>query len=172
MSVYGLSVSNGKTAFNVHLSSLQTTSYMGSIYDAVYDVNLRGHLDVSDFQKEYNVYIALESQAITDLTTATGINPLETYAIHMDFGANFINTACFRERSTPDFIAFQQQWHHAPNMYNRFSVGSSDNPPLRVKTLYNVGQIGFNIFPASVAGQTPLGNTSANYQIILRFEEA
>jgi len=172
MSVYGYSVSKGKTSFNIHLSSLQTASYMGSIYDAMYDVNLRGHLDVSDFQKEYNVYIALESQAITDLTTATGINPLETYTIHMDIGANFINSASFRERVTPDFIAFQQQWINGANVYNRFSVGSSDNPPIRIKTLYNVGQIGFNIFCASVTGQTPLANTSANYQVILRFEEA
>ena len=171
MSVYGYSVSNGKTAFNIHLSSLQTASYSGSVYDATYTVDLRQHIDVSDFQKEYNVTLAMESEMTTDLESATGINPLETYAIHLDIGPNFINANAFRERSTPHFIAFQTQWINAANVYNRFSVGSSDNPPIRVKSLYNVSSIGFNMFSPSIAGQVPISST-ANCQVILRFEEA
>ena len=171
MSVYGYSVSNGKTAFNIHLSSLQTASYSGSVYDATYTVDLRQHIDVSDFQKEYNVTLAMESETTTDLESATGINPLETYAIHLDIGPNFINANAFRERSTPHFIAFQAQWINGANVYNRFSVGSSDNPPIRVKSLYNVSNIGFDIFSPSIAGQVPISST-ANYQVILRFEEA
>lgn len=170
MSVYGYSVSNGKTAFNIHLSSLQTASYSGSVYDATYTVDLRQHIDVSDFQKEYNVTLAMESEMTTDLASATGINPLETYAIHLDIGPNFINANAFRERTTPHFIAFQNPWINGANVYNRFSVGSSDNPPIRVKSLFNVSSIGFNMFSPSIAGQVPISST-ANYQVILRFEE-
>ena len=170
MSVYGLSVSAGKVAFNIHLSSLQTTSYIGTAYNASYHVDLRQHIDVSDFQKEYNVTLSMESEMTTDLTTATGINPLESYCIHLGIGPNYINANAFRERITPHFIAFQTQWINGANVYNRFSVGSSDNPPIRVKSLYNVGKIEFEIFSPTVAGQVPIEST-ASYQVILRFEE-
>lgn len=170
MSVYGLSVSAGKVAFNLHLSSLQTASYIGTAYKASYHVDLRQHIDVSDFQKEYNVTLSMESEMTTDLTTATGISPLETYCVHLGIGPNYINANAFRERVTPHFIAFQTQWINGANVYNRFSVGSSDNPPIRVKSLYNVGTINFEIFCPTIAGQTPIEST-ANYQVILRFEE-
>lgn len=170
MSVYGLSVSAGKVAFNIHLSSLQTASYIGTTYNATYHVDLRQHIDASDFQKEYNVTLSMESEMTTDLTSATGINPLDTYCVHLGIGPNYINANAYRERITPHFIAFQTQWINGANVYNRFSVGSSDNPPIRIKSLYNVGKIDFEIFCPTIAGQTPIEST-ANYQVILRFEE-
>jgi hypothetical protein len=125
---------------------------------------------IREFQKEYNVTLSMESQMTTDLTSATGINPLETYCIHLGIGPNYINANAYRERITPHFIAFQTQWINGANVYNRFSVGSSDNPPIRVKSLYNVGKIEFEIFCPTIAGQTPISST-ASYQAILRFEE-
>lgn len=170
MSVYGLSISGGKVAFNIHLSSLQNASYIGTPYNATYHVDLRQHIDVSDFQKEYNVTLSMESEMTTDLATATGINPIESYCVHLGIGPNNINANAYRERITPHFIAFQTQWINGATVYNRFSVGSSDNPPVRVRSLYNVGKIDFEIFSPTVNGQTPIEST-ANYQAILRFEE-
>lgn len=168
MSNYGWTISKNKVKFQVHLSSRQTSSWKGSKYNAIYHTNFRGQLDTSDFQKEYNVYVSFQSEMTTDLTAA-GINPVNTYAIHMDIGSTIINASAFKDRQTPHLIAYQSQWHHAPNMYNRFDVRNQDNAPLRVKTLYNVDTIEFEVF--EMTGQTLVADTAPEYQVILSFEE-
>ena len=165
MSVYNADV---KKKFNIHLSSLQTASWTGSLYDARYKVDLRGHLAEDDFQKQWDVYLTMQSDMTNDLASATGINPLDTYSIHLDIGPNFINSAAFRERATPNYIAFQSQYTNGANVYSRFDVGSQDNSPLRVTSLYNVSYIGFNVF--NLIGQTTVPST-ADYQVVLHFVE-
>ena len=165
MSVYNADV---KKKFNIHLSSVQTNSWTGSLYDARYTVNLRGHLAEEDFQKQYDVYLTMQSEMTNDLASATGINPLDTYAIHLDIGPNYINSNAFRERATPHFITFQSQYTNGANIYTRFDVGSQDNSPLRITSLYNVSFIGVNVF--NLIGQTTVPST-ADYQVILHFVE-
>jgi hypothetical protein len=168
MSNYGWSITKNRVKFQVHLSSRQTSSWTGSKYNAIYQTNFRGHLDTSDFQKEYNVYVSFQSEMTSDLT-ATGINPVDSYVIHMDIGPNIINAAAFRERQTPHMIAYQSQFTNGATVYTRFDVGHTDNAPLRVKSLYNVDTIEFEVF--DINGQTIIPDTGPDYQVILSFEE-
>jgi hypothetical protein len=169
MSNYGWSISKNRVKFQVHLSSRQTNSWTGeSKYNAIYQTNFRGHLDTSDFQKEYNVYVSFQSEMTSDFTAA-GIDPTNSYAIHMDIGPNIINAAAFRERQTPMMIAYQSQFTNGANVYTRFDVGHTDNCPIRVKSLYNVDTIEFEVF--DINGQTIIPNTGPDYQVILSFEE-
>lgn len=165
MSVYGYSISKGKTAFNIHLSSYQVNSWTGSLYNATYYVDPRGHLDVSDFKKEYNVYLSIESEAVTDNT----INPLSTYACHLDIGSSTANVATFRDRIMPMFIVYKDTFNNAVSaLYTRFKVGSQDNPAIRINSLFGLDHVGINIF--DINGQATCTST-ANFQVILRFEE-
>jgi hypothetical protein len=169
MSNYGWSISKNKVKFQVHLSSRQTSSWTGvSKYNAIYQTNLRGHLDTSDFQKEYNVYVSFQSEMTNDFTVA-GVNPVDTYAIHVDFGPIIVNASAFRERQTPHLIAYQSQFTNGANVYTRFDVGHTDNAPLRLKSLYNVDTIEFEVF--EMTGQTIIPDTGPEYQLILSFEE-
>jgi len=158
-----------KKKFNIHLSSRQTNSFSGPLYNARYFINLRGHVDESDFSKAWDVYMTFHSDKTTDLTTATGINPLESYAMHLDIGPNFINAAAFRERNTPLFIMYQESFTNGATVYTGFSTGNTDNSPIRINSLYNVSYINFEIF--NINGQT-ICNSTANYHIILHFCEA
>lgn len=168
MSNYGWTISKNKVKFQVHLSSRQTSSWKGSKYNAIYHTNFRGHLDTSDFQKEYNVYVSFQSEMTSDFTAA-GINPVNTHAIHLDIGPNIINASAYRERQTPHLIAYQSQFTNGATVYTRFDVGTQDNAPLRVKGLYNVDTIEFEVF--EMTGQTIIPDTGPEYQVILSFEE-
>ena len=165
MSVYGYSINKGKVSFNIHLSSYQVNSWTGSLYNAVYSVDLRGHLDVSDFSKEYNVSFYLESEYISDGT----IDPLTLYGCHVDIGSCPINAVAYRERVTPHFIISKGFFNNAANvLYTTLKAGSNDNPPIRINSAYGLDHIGINIFDLN--GQTTLVSTNA-YNVILRFEE-
>jgi hypothetical protein len=165
MSVYGYSIARGKVAFNIHLSSYQVSSFTGPLYNAVYNVDLRGHLDVSDFSKEYNVTFYLESEYISDGT----IDPLTLYGCHVDIGNCPINAVAFRERATPHFIISKGFFNNAAGtLYTTLKAGSNDNPPIRINSAYGLDHIGINIF--DVNGQATVNSTNA-YQVILRFEE-
>lgn len=165
MSVVGYSISKGKTAFNIYLSSYQVNSWTGALYNATYTVDTRGHLDVSDFQKEYNVYLSLESEAVTDNT----IDPNKTYAIHLRLGQNYLNVATFRDRLAPDFIAYKNIYNNAAAaVFTSFKTTSQDNPPVRVASLFGLDSLTLTIF--DINGQTTCTST-ANFQVILRFEE-
>jgi hypothetical protein len=167
MSVYGYSIEKQKVKFNIHFSSVQTSSYTGTRYNAIYSVNLRGHLDVSDFQKSYDVRIILDSEPTSDATSA-GINPSVIHCIHLDLG-NKINVSAFKERVTPHFIAFKTNFNDTTGLlFTRFDTRYGDNAPIRVNSLYGVDTIGFNLF--ETIGQTSLTN-SLNYNFILAFEE-
>jgi hypothetical protein len=169
MSVYGYSIEKEKVKFNIHFSSYQTNSYTGPRYNAIYNVNLRGHLDVSDFQKAYDVRLILESTGTSD-ATATGIDPNAVHAVHVDFGGNFANISAFRERCTPCFIAHKTFYNLTDNtLVWRFDSRYGDNSPIRVKSLYGFDTLGFNLF--DVNGQASLTNSTVQFHFILAFEE-
>ena len=165
MSIYGYSITRGKTRFNINLSSYQVNSWTGRLYDAIYSIDLRGHLDSSDFQKEYNVTLSFESESTTNqLLSGT------SYAIHLDLGSNKINSHAFREAKTPHFIAYKSFFNLGDGtLYIRFDTHDSDNPPIRVNSLYNLDKIGFNVF--NINGQATITSTTLNYQLTLSFEE-
>jgi hypothetical protein len=167
MSVYGYSISKGKTRFNIYVSSRQINSFTGTIYDATYTIDLRGHIDVTDFQKEYNVTLAFDSEASSD--DINDINPDKTYAIHLDLGGNKINTHGFREIKTPHFIAFKDSFTASSSLFTRFKIANTDNASIRVQSLYNLDKIGFNLF--DIDGQATLTSTTLDYQFVLSFEE-
>ena len=166
MSVYGYSISKGKTAFNIHLSSYQVNSWTGSNkYDAVYSVDMRGHLDVSDFSKEYNVYFFLESENFSD----NSIFPETLYGCHVDIGNSYVNAAAFRERITPHFIVTKYYYNTAAGvLFTALKAGSNDNPPIRTSNAFGLDHIGINVFDLNGQGTLVSG---AAYQVILRFEE-
>ena len=169
MSVFGYSIEKQKVRFNIHFNSFQTSSYTGTRYNATYSVNLRGHLDVSDFQKSYDVRLLLLSGATTD-ATATGINPDIIHAIHCDFGGNKVNVSAFRERTTPLFIAFKTIYNTSTAVQGCFfDCRYEDNAPVRVNSLYGFDTFGFNLF--EVSGQVSLTSSTIGYQLILSFEE-
>jgi hypothetical protein len=165
MSVYGYSINKGKVSFNIHLSSYQVNSWTGSLYNATYSVEPRGHLDVGDYYKQYNISISLQSEALSDGT----IDPAKTYVIHFDIGGNTPNSIAYRERSIPHFIAYQNQYNNlGGTLFSKFNIGSQDNPPIRVNSLIGFNSVSINIF--DINGQTTCASI-ANYQVILRFEE-
>jgi hypothetical protein len=165
MSVYGYSIAKGKVSFNIHLTSYQIASYTGSLYNATYSVDLRGHLDVSDFSKEYNVSFYMESEYISD----GSIDPLTLYGCHVDIGNNKINTSAFRERNTTQFILSKSFYNNNANvLYTSLRAGQDNNPPIRLSSAYNINSIYINMF--DVNGKTTINSTNA-YQIILHFEE-
>jgi len=168
MSIYGYSIEKQKVRFNIHLNSFQPNSFTGSIYNATYTINLRGHLDVSDFQKSYDVRLLLLSGATTD-ATATGINPDVIHAIHCDFGGNKVNSHSFRERTNPLFIAYKTIYNTSTGVQGCFfDCRYEDNAPVRVNSLYGFDTFGFNLF--EVSGQVSL-TCNIGYQLILAFEE-
>jgi hypothetical protein len=165
MSVYGYSINKGKVSFNIHLSSYQVNSWTGSLYNAVYSVDLRGHLDVSDFSKEYNVSFYMESEYIND----GSIDPLTLYGCHVDIGTSFINTSAYREKNTTHFILSKGFFNNtAGTLYTSLRAGQDNNPPLRIKGAYNLDRITLEMFDLN--GKTVINSTNA-YQVILRFEE-
>jgi len=163
MSISGYSISKGKTRFNIALNSTQSDR-TGALYDAFYPVDLRGHLDVSDFQKEYNVYLAFQSVG----TTFDEVIGPPVLMVHLELGGNQINSYAFAERKTPHFLVFKSYYTGAsPPDSGRYDTKITDNAPIRVKSLYNLDKIGFNVINTS--NQTFA--TSLDYQVILSFEE-
>ena len=166
MSVYGYSVSKGKTNFNIHFSSYQVNSWTGSNkYDATYTVDLRGHIDVSDFHKSYNVYLFLESENFGD----GSLYPETAYACHLAIGSSFINASSFREKNTPHFIISKYYYNTAAAaLYVALKAGQNDNAPVTINNAFGLDSVSIRIFDLN--GQTTLVS-GANYQFILRFEE-
>jgi len=166
MSVYGYSVSKGKTNFNIHFSSYQTSSWTGTNkYDAIYTVDLRGHIDVSDFNKSYNVYLFLESENFGD----NSIYPETAYACHLVIGSSFINCSAFREKNTPQFIISKYYYNTAAGvLFTALKAGQNDNGPVTITNAFGLDSVAIRIFDLN--GQVTLVS-GANYQFILRFEE-
>ena len=164
MSVYGYSIAKGKTRFNVNLTSSQTNDRIGAIFDSFYTINLRGHLDSTDFQKEYNVYLTFESEASSSL-----LDPALIYAIHLELGGNKINSYSSQDLRLPHFIAFKSIYNDSGGTaVVRFDTKPSDNAPIRVKSLYGLDKIGFNLFNATT---NETYENTLNYQATLSFEE-
>ena len=164
MSVYGYSISKGKTRFNINLTSAQTNDRTGALYDAFYTINLRSHLDSTDFQKEYNVYLAFESEGTSNQIPVDGI-----YAIHLELAGNRINSFASAELRLPHFLVFKSYTNtSAGTLFVRFDTKASDNSPLRVRSLYGLDKVGFSVFDAIT---NTIFDGNVNYQVTLAFEE-
>lgn len=170
MSIYGYSISNQKVGFNLHFTSAIAASWTGTQFEATFPVDLRGHLDVSDFQKEYDVYLTFRSAFSADVE----IGPNSLYAAHIDIGNNSINAESYSNIKVPHYILNIGQITNAANTANTFNLVCSwqDNAPIRVKTLYTVDNIKMNIINVAT-NQTfnPAVFANNNYHFILRFEE-
>jgi hypothetical protein len=170
MSVYGYSIAKEKVGFNIHFTSAIANSWTGTQFDACFPIDLRGHLEVSDFQKEYNVYLSFRSAPSADVEIATN----SLYAVHLDIGNNNINADAYSRIKVPHYILNVGQITNAGNTANTYNLVCSwqDNAPIRVKTLYGVDNIRVNII--NIATQStfnPAVNANNNYHFILRFEE-
>ena len=170
MSVYGYSITKEKVGFNIHFTSAIANSWTGTQFDATFPIDLRGHLEVSDFQKEYNVYLTFRSAPSTDVEIAAN----SLYGVHIDIGNNNINAVAYSNVKVPHYILNVGQITNAANTANTFNLVCAwqDNAPIRVKTLYNVDNVKINII--NIATQStfnPAVNANNNYHFILRFEE-
>lgn len=165
MSIKGYSISKGKTKFQIHLSSTQSNNWSGvSDYDARYNVDLRNHIDVSDMNKAYNLYVNFRSNPSSEP------NPADLFALHLDIGNNMINAHSFRENATPHLILKCELVANvvSTDLYSVY-CDSTFNSPLYVKTLYNVDVIGVNLLKINPVQTVPWSATE--YHMILHFEE-
>ena len=168
MSIQGFSISKGKVKFQVHLSSTQTNSWTGSEFDARYTVDLRNHVDVSDMNKAYNCYVCFRTTGTDD------INMTYLYHLHLDIGANAINAHAYRELSCPHTILKLESYSNGGVDYVSAFSEYQTNPPLFVKTLFNVDTIGVlvsQINPADNPATSTVTWANTNYHMILYFEE-
>ena len=163
MSIQGYSISKGKTRFQVHLSSTQTNNYTGSEFDARYTIDLRNHVDVSDMSKPYNCYVCFRTNG-SDAPVLTDL-----YGLHLDIGSNAINAHAYKEGITPHTILKVESFANGGVDYVSVYSEYQTNPPLFVKTLFNVDTIGVNVLKINGIETVAWANT--DYHMILYFEE-
>lgn len=164
MSLTEIPKTNYPVSFKLYFNNNNPTA-IGIKSNLKFPVDLSEVVSYEDFSKSYKVYLAVES---TTGSSSIGFSPC--YLLDINIGSNFINGKSNLPVVRPRF--------KVPVDVIKLGVGSTinymnarfrDNPPIILKSLYNVDYVEFKLF--TING-IPLGAGFAiGVQYHLYFEE-
>jgi|688.fasta_scaffold12371_7 hypothetical protein len=158
-----------KKSFKVVLNSSDTNSFIGTLYNANYYVDLSKVIrNKEDYDKSYYVYCTLISN--TDITATTNIVSTNLYTLILNMSNKFNNIYQYNNINYDSFI-LPVQVNPSDNggggPHNGFFLKDTDQRPLYIDNINNLTNIHLKVLQNSQ--QT---TASAPYVCILTFVQA
>ena len=154
---------NNPVSFNIYFNN-NNTNAIGTRQNIKFPVDLSEVVSYEDFSKSYKVYLALEST-----TGSSSVQNIPCYFLDINIGTNFINGKSNLPVLRPRFkVPVEVIKLSAISVINYMNVKFTDNPPIILKSLYNVNYVEFKLFYINGAVVNPFA-VGVQYQ--LHFEE-
>lgn len=158
-----------KKSFKIVLDSSNTDSFIGTLYNANYYVDLSQVIRKSeDYNKSYYIYCTLISK--TDITGNTNIVSTNLYTLTLNMSNKFNNIYQYNNLNCDSFILPVQvnpSDNGAGGAHNGFFLKDSDQRPLYIENINNITNIQLKVFQN---GQST--TATADYICILTFVQA
>ena len=161
-----------KKTFKIMLDSNNTASWTGTLYKAVYYIDLNQIItNNEDYSKSYYMYCTFLSESADN--TLNSINSTSLYTLHIDMGKG-INVYQYRNIKTPSFIIPVQTILNeaaANQPFTSFNLQDFVQRPTFINNMLNVNYITLNLIDAETNSTFVPGATIAEYICCLTFVE-